>query len=386
MIMCAEMLFSALLRSGKISFALENISMELYFDESGYTGANLLDSAQPIFALACTDIATSTAECLLSNVLSQNQLEAKYTKLRKSHRGRQSVLEILRSDVVSPAHFWTCAADKRFSLSAQLVDKLIEPAMYERGLDAYERDFVQSLARLIHFAGEHAFPNGVWGRLLEAWGQAMRERNDAAYAAYDILVDEAESCYREEFRIGPWIFSTRGTLADRLASYTSATTFDPATDSFVSLVANYMSIKDGWFSVIHDTSKPLQETMGLLRQLMDPDASPVQIGHSGRRMELPLRVKKIAFANSASQPQLQLADIVAGATADFLSAMIGYKTRESYHDELENSGLAELLVGVVAAEATEATTPVARPDEQRGISLADGMAGFLLQQDARTIR
>jgi len=360
--------------------------VELYFDESGYTGANLLDPAQPIFALACTDITTSDAKHLVSKVLSQNQLEAKYAKLRKSHRGRQSVLSILRSGVVSPANFWTCAADKRFSLSAQLVDKLIEPAMHECGLDAYEGEFVQSLARLIHFSGEHAFPSGVWVKLLEAWGQAMRERNDATYAAYDMLVGEAESCYKEQFLIGPWIFSTRGTLADRLASYTSSTAFDPATDSFVSLVANYMSIKDGWFSVIHDTSKPLQETMGLLRQLMAPDASPVQIGHPGRRMELPLRVKRITFANSASQPQLQLADIVAGATADFLSAMIGYKTRESYHDELENSGLAELLVGVVAAEATEATTQVARPDEQSGISLADGMAGFLLQQGARTIR
>ena len=41
------------------------VARTLYFDESGFTGDNLLDSTQPIFAIASTDLEPEVAEVIL---------------------------------------------------------------------------------------------------------------------------------------------------------------------------------------------------------------------------------------------------------------------------------------------------------------------------------
>ena len=54
----------------------------LYFDESGFTGYNLLDPQQPIFAVASVDISDAqAAEILKSSFPSYQGVEFKFTNI-----------------------------------------------------------------------------------------------------------------------------------------------------------------------------------------------------------------------------------------------------------------------------------------------------------------
>lgn len=79
------------------------------------------------------------------------------------------------------------------------------------------------------------------------------------------------------------------------------------------------------FLVTHDQSKPPKKSEEILRTMMTPVA-PRKIGCGDRKWELPLRISTLDFGNSESIPQLQVADVIAGAGIDFILARSGKKT------------------------------------------------------------
>lgn len=348
--------------------------MDIFFDESGNTGTNLLEPSQPIFALACTNIDVNDARKILDELRSQGQTEIKYSKLKKGMRGRRAVLELLRSEKISSKNSWAWATDKRFSLVAQLVDKAIEPAMYADGIDIYQRDMAANLATVIHFSGPHAFPNGRWENVLQAWENALLEMTPESYQAFDVAALDAVRNSRPDMKVGMFLRVTIGNLSKRLKAFQTTASFDPAVASFVSLVSHYMTLYPSWVNAFHDESKPMKQLEATLRKLMARDATPSTIGYPGKSMELPLRINDVFFESSKIHPQLQIADVIAGAAADCVAALIGYRVKTDYHNELMEVGMGSIIVGVTAA-LSEITPGPSPKDED--VSLVDGMAKFL---------
>jgi hypothetical protein len=82
----------------------------LYFDESGFTGYNLLDPAQPIFTVASSDV------------------------------NEQLALDILRDafpNYQGPEYKFS----KRFGVLTKIVDFLVEPIITRAGFDFYDEGF-----------------------------------------------------------------------------------------------------------------------------------------------------------------------------------------------------------------------------------------------------
>jgi hypothetical protein len=83
-----------------------------------------------------------------------------------------------------------------------------------------------------------------------------------------------------------------------------------------------IALFDGWgkqiampFEVVHDLSAVLEAWMPQLEPFLYSDMPQRTIGYGERSFTLPLLVAKISFGDSQSCPQIQIADIVAGATA-----------------------------------------------------------------------
>ena len=75
------------------------------FDESGNSGANLLDPEQPVFALASLRV----SDDLAAEILCDTAKELKFNRLRRSADGRQKVLRILNSELANrpePSDLW----------------------------------------------------------------------------------------------------------------------------------------------------------------------------------------------------------------------------------------------------------------------------------------
>lgn len=87
----------------------------LYCDESGYTGSNLLDPDQPIFAIASTDLDDAAARAILSECFPRYQArEFKFPTVCGSKRNRADLVRLGRALEGMSNRIFIWIMDKRF--------------------------------------------------------------------------------------------------------------------------------------------------------------------------------------------------------------------------------------------------------------------------------
>jgi hypothetical protein len=348
--------------------------MKVYCDESGNTGAALLDREQPFFALASTCLEAESCARLIAPLLREGQREVKYSRIKASRDGQRQLIELLSSPELQVSTCKFRVTDKKYYLVAHLVDKLIEPPLHAAGLDLYADDAHVRLTNIWYFAGPKIFPGGQCKHVLDAFLQAARQLTPASFERFDRALERA---YRtatpgyQDFATG--LFLARGRLPEFLGCYRGMTVFDPAVDDFAALMHAWMKDTPEPFAVTHDRSKPLARSEELLRALMTP-APTRMIGYGNRRHELPLRVSQLEFGNSEEHPALQLADVIAGAVIEWCLVNSGRRPRTDYHERLARTRLPELCVGTMLPALTPEPSQAPGSGE---VSLVDGNAAFL---------
>lgn len=311
---------------------------------------------------------------MLAPLLRSGQREAKYSRLKGTDRGQRALLDLFSSDLIAPATTKAVVADKRYYLVVHLVDKIVEPTLYERGIDLYAGDAHVNMAHMFYYAGPHIFPNGRWILFLAALLAALRNPSRAAFQRYNDVLDEATSlAVGGEFgseAAGLW--ATRGRLGEFITGYDDLSVFDPMPDLFIMLVNFWMADSAGMFEVTHDISKPLRRNEAFLRLMMTPLTSR-RIGYGDRTTELPLRISELTFADSAQLPQIQLADLIAGAAVDLTNAIAGYRAMTRYHDALLAGPFNRLIIGALlpSKDITRKNDPM-----EGQVSLVDGSVAF----------
>jgi Protein of unknown function (DUF3800) len=348
--------------------------MKVYCDESGNTGAALLDREQPFFALASTCLEPEACAKLIRPLLREGQREVKYSRIKASKDGQRQLIELLSSPELQASTCKFRVTDKKYYLVAHLVDKLIEPPLHEASVDLYATDAHVGLTNIWYYAGSQIFPADHWKRVLEAFLQAARQLSPASFERFDRALERAYSTARSEshdFATG--LFLAHGRLPEFLGCYRGMTVFDPAVDDFAALMHAWMRDTPEPFAVTHDRSKPLARSEDLLRAFMAPAPTRV-IGYGERKHELPLRISRLEFGNSEDHPPLQLADVIAGAVIDWCMANSGRRPRADYHERLAGTKLPELCVGTMLPSlASEAS----QPPRAGEVSLVDGNTAFL---------
>ena len=346
--------------------------MHIYCDESGNTGADLLSPEQPLFALAATSLSADLCRSLLEPLRRQRQQEVKYSRLKGTASGQRALLQFFASPEITPASTKLLVADKRYYVITHLVDKLIEPPVYEAGQDLYAGDAHVGLVNIWYYAGNTIFPGGHWDRVMHAFVAAIRQRSAAAYLEFDrTLLAAAATATADNADLVTGLMLAHGRLPEFLENF-DREVFDPAVDVFINMINKWMAAHAGMIDVTHDRSKPLKHSEAFLRSMMKP-LPPRLIGYGTRQAELPLRVSRFEFADSAALPQLQVADLVAGAAVDGLLAWSGSRPTSGYHAALKATGFPSLIV-----DGMMPSTDFGRKNEPLPgqVSLVDGAARF----------
>ncbi|TFW18661.1 DUF3800 domain-containing protein [Duganella callida] len=348
--------------------------MHVFFDESGNTGSDLLNKEQPLFALASTCLEEGVAQRLIGPLKRQGQKEAKYSKLKNSVSGQKALIEFLSCPELSLSTAKFTQADKRYYLITHLVDKLIEPTLYENGRDLYAKDGHVGLVNVWYYAGATIFPNGHWERVLSAFEHSVRCPTSRAFSEFDTTLLRACSLTPHDCRdFATGLLMAKGRLEEFIGCYRGGVVFDPAPDLFTAMIHKWMDDYPGKFAITHDKSKPLARNEAFFRALI-VDAPTRFIGYGDHQVEMPLRVNDFSFADSRDFAQLQIADIIAGACTDALLAWSGRKPMTSYHEALKETNLESLFVGGMLPTPSMPTVRAPAPGE---VSLVDGSAAFL---------
>ena len=145
-------------------------------DESGHTGANLLDSAQPVFVYAAVAIDESRALEVHREAIAEFNIgasELKGNSLLRRSKGRDAISWLLEE---TSRQTRIVAVNKEYALACKFFEYVFEPALAERNAFFYSIDFHRFIAVLLY---THYRSRDVRGkRMLEGFQRMMRESDD----------------------------------------------------------------------------------------------------------------------------------------------------------------------------------------------------------------
>jgi hypothetical protein len=282
------------------------------FDESGNTGDNLLDAAQPIYALASVHVDEQAAAALIAEVAPAADGELHYSRLRRSRQGRETILRILRSELLAPGRARLTPMHKPFSVVGRLFDYTMEATLYNGGLDVYDHGLQLAYTNLLYRRAPAACGEADWSQLLSAFVAACRDPSDENVErvrqanARCVLGATDETVQQLLMLIPPLPEWIRGRIAvDQGHGIGMRDMLDPAATS---LVENCITWPDrvGPIVVMHDKSNVVARWRGKLAVLASPRATQEVGEYWAARLPYPLAVDEIRLVNSATSARLQL--------------------------------------------------------------------------------
>jgi hypothetical protein len=155
-------------------------------DESGFTGDNLLDEAQPVYALAAIQLDAATSDAAVAHAKQRcGRPELKFAELRYHAAEREVMFELFEALSLSPATARVSVAHKPWMVAAKMVELLIEPRKLAQGrqFSWYEAGLHKDTASLLFgrgptYLGEH------WPPLQSSFVAMVRRFNERTAHEY----------------------------------------------------------------------------------------------------------------------------------------------------------------------------------------------------------
>lgn len=122
----------------------------IHFDESGFTGNNLLNKDQKIFCYASVECPHKEAEDFVGYIVGKYNIqngEIKSGKLLKGVNGKRAVDEIVET---YKGRFKVSVSDKKYALAGKIFEYIFEPTIKSVNSLFYEIDFHRFISNMLH--------------------------------------------------------------------------------------------------------------------------------------------------------------------------------------------------------------------------------------------
>lgn len=314
------------------------MEMEVFFDESGYTGEDVLNEQQPIFTLASIALPEERCAELAGEFFAETAAEElKHSRLRKRSKGRDSVCRFLDGLGAYQDQVRTYVVHKRFACLTKMIDLLLEPALRADGIDFYDRGLNISFCNLFNACIQTFEGEGFLSELLSRFQIFARNPNSDTYDQFFGFV--MINCETRQEHTAEWL---RYLLSSQLRLGKQELMAIPPHSLEFGLTAALVLLNrlrgtmksEDEFVVIHDNSSEMARESWLWETITNPDVPGAVTGWDTRQLHFPLGVASTVLEDSRRYRGLQLADIVAGATAVFAGGWHSSDRRDSYWEQL----------------------------------------------------
>jgi hypothetical protein len=323
--------------------------MRIFLDESGFTGEDLFNEAQPVFVLASTVLPDSEGRRIQVEVFGGvHSRELKHSALARTPKGRKRVLDFVRVMRASKATAATYVVHKRFCLLAKLVDLWVESAMHDTGFDFYKDGACLAFTNLCYYC-LRTFESDLFLRnTIRRFQVMMRERTRRAYDSFWSQLRRKMRTCRDETKELLFYFD----LAERILGPPNLLSLperslDISVTAAHSTLHHWRSTTDEESEVIHDNSSVMAKEKWIWDAIVAPDVPKKSFRFGDEIVKYPLNVSKTVLEDSANFVQLQLSDVLAGATRAWAGGLIYKASSSQYFLELEEAGIREFLIGGV---------------------------------------
>lgn len=286
---------------------------KIYFDESGFTGNNLLHPRQNYFAYASVatddDEAQETVERLIKQYNIQGG-ELKGANLVKFAKGRRLITEVLGT---FDGRIKISVSDKKFALAAKFHEYIFEPCYSDVNSLFYGIGFHRFIANVLYM---EFIARGAGAEELFAEFEALM-RDGSGQNLTTIFSSSAVSEHSETIRLIREFAQKRhqdiqGELEALADSNTGKWVLDLTNSALFTLLANWGAEYDV-LTAVCDHSKPLQHNQELFTAMVGNtkrlftevggEQHPITFNLSG----------PIEFATSHDSHGIQIADAIAAA-------------------------------------------------------------------------
>ncbi|HET7590120.1 MAG TPA: DUF3800 domain-containing protein [Solirubrobacterales bacterium] len=288
--------------------------LEVAFDESGNSGENLLDPAQPVYALA--SVARPEAEVagpVAALLDGTSYAELKFSRLRTSRMGRQILAEIFESGLLDPQSSRVVPVDKDWMVAGKMVDLLWEPGAANTH-QFYATGMHRQLASGLQRQGPGEAGEENWKRWQDAFIAAVRwpEQEERIVELVAALAAVKASAAGQPVGI---LFEP---VPDDAASLTELVNagrdaLEPALTGLVEQMHHWSQRLREPFRVVHDDSGVVRRWHELLLRFSDREIESSTFDVGDVHFEYPLHGEEIETVDSRDCVAVQLADVLSGA-------------------------------------------------------------------------
>ena len=221
--------------------------------------------------------------------------------------------------------------------------------MHREGLNLYAEGGARSYSNMMYYCLSGFVGRDAFEGLLAAYQRFSRELTSSAFESFFNFVGRLiQATEQEEGReLLSQVFYGSSLGVGFLESL-DRTSNDIALPSIFRLIAHWDNKIDGPFAVVHDESKNVEEFRWRLEIVMDAKGPQELVGLDGDyTYRLPFRAEHLTLARSQDHPQLQVADLIAGAAAALGRHIVDRSYRPNYAKALVDAGLEELCIGMM---------------------------------------
>lgn len=318
--------------------------MEIFFDESGFTGRALLDPAQPFFSVASTHVGPEAASAVLrTSFPTFGGREFKFQALWRRPGNRAGFLKLAEQLGSDAAGYFTWFVDKRFCVFQKLIDFLIEPELHDAGFDFYADAHA---AKFSNFAHDSIILRGsldLYVRTTDAYYRFSRDPTDESLAELRATLARLRAEVPAEIR---WFYRLAHTGAVRFHQHHEIADFWDTSEiqlsCVLSSIVHWRSTTDEPLRILHDESRNFFEQKEMWDALTSDDAPPgLHDGGNGPPVVFPLGITETVAADSRDHPSIQLCDLLAGLVNKVSNPRAD---EEAYVAELVAAGLDKLVL------------------------------------------
>jgi len=213
------------------------------------------------------------------------------------------------------------AYHKRFMVTSKIVDMLVEPLYQASGIDFYKGGQNLAFANMLHavtgvFCGAQEFDE-----LLRRFVILVRSKTPENVARVVEQIRRMRAANKHaDFDADLEMLLSTEKIIDDLVSDSDPVALDPDIPTFVELAAQWSAALGVPFEIVHDRSKPLEREKDYLERLMSLTKPGREFPNYGPTWRLPLLTTGMAFVDSVTVPQVQIADLLSGTAVTVLNA------------------------------------------------------------------
>ena len=290
----------------------------IYIDEAGFTGGNLLDRDQSELVFAAVAISETEAVRIWSEVAARSKTQApelKGSNLTSRPRGRTAVTWLLEN---TAEYVKLAPSNKRYALAGKFFEYIFEPVLAQKSLLFYERNFHKFVAMVVYlpYAAGHAFGAHVFEsfrRLVNAPGTGAVT---SLYPPDQFKIDEQDPLHH----ILTFALCHQARIEAELTEIAESQTYpgwalELSSTSVHCLLAGWGEER-GSLRVYCDDSKPLAANRELFDAMVGrQDRFYAGFGTHGDRSLIYNLAEPVQFVDSKQFAGIQIADIWATSLA-----------------------------------------------------------------------